>query len=1091
MSAEHSPNRSSEEEPQSADPAEDSLGDTQPSKPTKLKNKYGSGKAEAESPEPKSKIDPEEGFTPAPPPLGETPVTESPILDESGMPLPQRVPERDVDATQVVGSAFFQAPTKESPSSKVGGVESRSAVLMKRFYGMGCLVRGLIFSAFAGLILAILGTSFALYEYSAIASTLPNVDGLRERASQFETTRILDSDGRLLYEILDPNAGRRTYVPLDEISPHMLAATISIEDKDFYEHPGFSAIAIFRAFYQNFTNGEVVSGASTVTQQLARILLLSPEEAGDRTYLRKVREAILATEITRRYSKDEILELYLNEIYFGNLSYGVQAAAETYFGVAAKDLNLAQASFIAGLPQAPSVYDVYSNPAATLVRQQQVLNAMNNLSQEEGCIYVSTQSERVCVDLEMAAEAAVHLLDFEFEEPDFSIRYPHWVHYIRTLLEQQFDPQTIYRSGFTVYTSIDSDLQNIAEQMIADGLIDLSDRDAHNGALVAIRPSDGAILAMVGSADFYNDDIDGQVNMAVSPRQPGSSIKPLTYTLAFENGWTPSTLIWDVESEFPPSGNIDDPRDPYIPENYDDSFHGPVTLRSALANSYNIPAVKALDFVGIYDDPETEVEEGLVGFAHRMGISDLNEADYGLSLTLGGGEVKLLDLTNAYAIFASGGQKVSPVAITRIEDSSGELVFEAPDPTNEQVIRPEHAFLISSILSDHQARIPSFGRNSILNLPFSAAAKTGTTNDFRDSWTVGFTPDLAVGIWVGNADFTPMDEVSGLRGAAPIWVAYMQAAVEQLSGVNPPSFAPPEGITEHIICEVSGASPSEWCPEEKRDFFAADQPPLPPEEDLWQELDISTWNEKIANELCADGTEEEFAMNVSDPWAIEWLTESNDGRAWAEENGFEDPIFFTPQDECEDSDSIATLKIISPSDADTLRNESVQIRIQADASQHFDEYVLEFAYGDKPDPWDWEELQSSDDPIAEAENVYTWQLKDLRRGTLSLRLIMYSTQNTFAEEIILLNIQVPTPTPLPTNTPTNTLVPSNTPSSSPTWTPTESLTASPSATASETLAALATFTPTELATSTETSLPSPSATLTASPTPTITPSPTP
>ncbi|MEK6222986.1 MAG: transglycosylase domain-containing protein, partial [Chloroflexota bacterium] len=454
-----------------------------------------------------------------------------------------------------------------------------------------------------------------------------------------------------------------------------------------------------RAFWVNLASGETISGASTITQQLVRAILLEPEEAGQRTYRRKIREALLAIEVTRRYSKDEILELYLNEIYFGNLAYGVEAAAQTYFGVSAERLTLAQASFLAGLPQAPAVYDVYTNPDVTFLRQQDVLRLMYESSTSQACIYVSNSQTPICINLDTAASAAYELTDFEFKAPDVEIRYPHWVTYIRSLLEEQYDPQTIYRSGFVVETTLDPGLQDQAQAAVQTHLQDLEGRNVQSGAVVAIKPSTGEILVMVGSADFYKDDIDGQINMAVIPRQPGSSIKPFTYTAAFEKGWTPATLIWDVDSEFPPSGNLDDTRDPYVPVNYDEREHGPVTVRTALSNSYNIPAVKTLQFVGIYDNPDTPDEDGLIEMAHRLGITTLNEDFYGLSLTLGGGEVTLLDMTSAYSVFANSGRKVPPVAITKITDFAGNVIFEYEAPPAKEVIRPEHAFLISSILS--------------------------------------------------------------------------------------------------------------------------------------------------------------------------------------------------------------------------------------------------------------------------------------------------------------------------------------------------------------------------------------------------------
>lgn len=320
---------------------------------------------------------------------------------------------------------------------------------------MGCIMRMFILALLAEIILLIAGGSFILYQYYNIAATLPSVADLQQRASTFETTRIFDRNDDQLYEILDPTAGRRTFTPLSKISPIMVAATIATEDKSFYSHPGFDWTAIVRAFWQNIRKGETVSGASTITQQLARNLLLSPEERTEQSYMRKVREALLAAEITRKYTKDQILELYLNEFYYGNLAYGVEAASETYFNVTADKLDLAQGSFLAGLPQSPSIYDVYHNREATRNRQKQVLTLMYEASNEQGCIFVSNSPERVCVDANEAVVAYTALENYEFNPPEVQMRYPHWVNYVRSILKSQFDAQTIYRSGFTVYTTLD------------------------------------------------------------------------------------------------------------------------------------------------------------------------------------------------------------------------------------------------------------------------------------------------------------------------------------------------------------------------------------------------------------------------------------------------------------------------------------------------------------------------------------------------------------------------------------------------------------------------------------------------------------
>jgi penicillin-binding protein 1C len=918
------------------------------------------------------------------------------------------------------------------------------------------LLRLSISGLFVLVVIGLCLSSYLFLQYNRIKRGLPDVTTLRQKASQFETTRIFDRNGNLLYEILDPNAGRRTYVTLDKISPYMLAATIATEDKEFYSHPGFDVFAIARAFWQNYQSGETVSGASTITQQLARNLLFTPEERSLRTYDRKMREAILAAELTRVYSKDEILELYVNENYYGNLAYGVEAAAETYFGITADQLDLAQASFLAGLPQAPAVYDVYTNRELAFERHQAVLELMYLASLEDGCIFVSNSPQPVCVDPVSAVSAANELKDYNFRPPEVQMRYPHWVTFIRTLLEAQYDPQTIYRSGFSVYTTLDPTLQDQAQRIVSEQVARLADRHATNGALVAIRPATGEVLALVGSADFYNEAISGQVNMALSPRQPGSSIKPVTYVAAFEKGWTPATLIWDVPSEFTPSGKPDDPGPIYKPVNYDDRFHGPVTLRSALANSYNVPAVKALNFVNIYDDPNTPAQDGFIAMARRLGITTLMRPDYGLSLTLGGGEVTLLELTSAYAVFANSGRRIPPVAITRVLDHEGNVVYQYQPPAGEQIIRPEHAFLISSILSDNQARTPAFGADSILRLPFQAAAKTGTTNDFRDNWTLGYTPDVAVGAWIGNADYTPMQNISGIAGAAPIWNEFMQIAITQLTAGLPTPFTRPPGVVEKVICAVSGAEPSQWCPRQTTELFAADQPPLPKEQDLWQEVIVDTWTGLKASAACADFTDERNVVNVTDPWAKKWLLENPQGQDWAEEMDFDEPITFTPERECKAEDPRPKLAFAEPVNGATILTSPLNILVIADASRNFRNFDLEYGVGE--DPVDWNRLERRDSPVPQAAKIYEWDLTSITRGVISLRLNMRSTVDTFARLRIRINIQVPTPTPTPTSsatptfTPTLTPTPTNTPTitPTPTDTPTPTETSTPTPTATET-----------------------------------------
>jgi penicillin-binding protein 1C len=991
----------------------------------------------------------------------------SPIqLDKDNMPLPRRVNETDMEGTRVSTIAYepTSRPRNGTPITRLPPNPPLNPPLQPPYqpppparpttwnpsYG-GCLVRVLVVMLFSIVILLLMGGTALLFSYYSIARTLPSVEDLQTRASQFETTRILDRNGNSLYEILDPNAGRRTYVPLEQISPVLIAATIATEDQEFYNHPGFDPAAILRALWQNYrTNGQG-GGASTITQQLARALLLSPEERAERTYSRKAREIILAAEITRRYSKDDILELYLNEIYYGNLAYGIEAASETYFAKTANQLTLSEASFLAGLPQSPSVYDVYTNRDITLERQQQVLVLMFGLSQSKGCIKVNTSEVPICVDELAAANAANEMKSYVFNPPNINTRYPHWVNYIREQLEAQYGAQTIYRSGFVVYTTLDPTLQDQAQALVTDQLSQLAANNAHNGALVSIRPSTGEILAMVGSPDFYNEAISGQINMANSPtRQPGSSIKPINYVAAFEKGWTPATLIWDVPSEFPPSGDPNDTREPYRPVNYDGRFHGPVTVRTALSNSLNVPAVKTLNFVRVYDDPSTPQKDGMVAMAERLGITSLTRPDYGLALTLGGGDVSLLDMTSAFSVFANYGKRVPPVAILKIVDFQGNVVYEYKPSEPQQVIRAEHAFLISSILSDNEARSWMFGRNSVLNLPFQVAAKTGTTNDFRDNWTLGYTPDLVTGVWVGNADYTPMVNTTGLTGAAPIWSSFMNFAVPYVTNNAPTPFTVPPGIVQMVICATSGTEPSNGCRGgERTEYFASDQPPLPKSQDLIRRVNVDTWTGLLAGDACKDFAKDDLVMNVSDKFAREWLR-SGEGRDWLESHDMPRNPTFISDRECNASDPHPVLEFQNPQNGSTVTETILPVSGVIDVKNGgFTGWRLEYGAGN--DPGEWTVLVEGNSSFPQPGLIYTWDLTAVPANQITLRLYLMNGEDGYAERRVTFNISLPTPTASPSPSPTAIpptafptdtsipviITPTDTPTAFPSETPTE------------------------------------------------------
>ena len=635
--------------------------------------------------------------------------------------------------------------------------------------------------------------------FAWLIAGLPSFHDLHGQAIA-PTTKIYDRHGNILYEIIDPHFGKHTPLPLDEIPLHLRQATIATEDANFYTNPGVDLRAILRAFIINLRGGEVLSGGSTITQQLARNLLLSPEERFERTLTRKLRESILAWHLARTYSKDEILALYLNESYYGNLAYGVEAAAQAYFGKSVDELDLAECALLAGLPQSPAIYNPLENPQAARERQAVVLELMVKNG------YVDNEAAR------LAKEEQLH-----FAAVPFPIRAPHFVMYVWGLLEKRFGPEELYRGGLEVYTTLDLDMQEAAQSIARRRLAILADRprrdlpdpNVHNAALVALDPDTGEILTMLGSPDYFDPEIDGAVNCSLAPRQPGSSIKPITYAAAFAQDYTPATMILDVRTAFTTREG-----EPYAPLNYDLTFHGPVLARQALASSYNLPAVKVLDYVGL---------DKMTALARNMGITTFDDSErFGLSLTLGGGEVRLLELTAAYAAFANGGHKVEPVAILRVEDSQDRILYERKPRQGERVLDERIAYLMTDILSDDLARMPAFGEGSVLKLSRPAAVKTGTTTDWRDNWTIGYSPSLVVGVWAGNADNSPMRDVSGVTGAAPIWHDFME---EVLEARQIEEFVEPAGLTHVEVCALSGQLPNSYCPHRRTELFIAGTEP--------------------------------------------------------------------------------------------------------------------------------------------------------------------------------------------------------------------------------------------------------------------------
>lgn len=643
--------------------------------------------------------------------------------------------------------------------------------------------------------------------YQWLLNGLPSPESLGRHLAT-PSVRITDRNGRLLYEALPQEGGRHTVVPLDSIPLTLQQATIATEDANFYHNPGVDLSGILRAAWIDLRGGEAVAGGSTITQQVARTLLMSPEERGERTLRRKLREVILAWQITRRYSKSEILGFYLNQMYYGAMTYGVEAAAETYFGKPVSDLDLAECAMLAGLTQSPGIYNPFSDLETARSRQQIVLGLMHKAG------YITTEQQQ------LAAAEPLNLAS----QP-YPLQAPHFVMMVRARLDQLFTSNDIFASGgLTVRTTLDLSWQQEAEQAIEQQLERLRHdpkdpigHNVNNAALVALDPHSGDILAMVGSPDYFDAEHAGAINMTLSPRQPGSALKPLIYADAFDpsrpNPWTPATMMLDVRTSFAThEGRA------YVPENYDGLEHGPVLVREALASSLNIPAVIALNHLGLPD---------LFAFAGRLGITTLGDPNHAdLSIALGGGEVRLLDLTAAYGAFASSGFKVDPVAILDVTGNDGRRLYTAPSKKPERVLDERVAWLISDILSDDAARMLGFGANSVLRLDRPAAVKTGTTTNFHDNWTVGYTPDLVVGVWAGNTSHNAMRNVTGLTGAAPIWHQFMRAV---LAGRPETAFTRPAGIVQAEVCRLSGLLPTPACPYQKQEWFIDGTQPKEPD----------------------------------------------------------------------------------------------------------------------------------------------------------------------------------------------------------------------------------------------------------------------
>jgi 1A family penicillin-binding protein len=623
---------------------------------------------------------------------------------------------------------------------------------------------------------------------------LPSPNHLITRPSPL-TTKIYDRNGELLYKIYRNE--NRTLVPLNELPQHLIEATLAIEDKEFYQHKGLSIKGIIRAIEHNLSNPKQTKiGGSTITQQLVKNALLTPKK----TWRRKIREALLAILVETRFSKNEILQMYFNEVPYGGTAYGIEEAAQKYFQKSATGLTLPESALLAGLTRAPTKYSPFgAYPEKAKQRQKQVIQEMLKAG------YLSPQQ----------AEQAINQ-KLRFAHQGNGIKAPHFVFYVKNLLAEKYGQAVVEQGGLEVTTSLDWQLQQKAKQTVDQELNKLQRLRVGNGAVLIINPQNGEILAMVGSKDYWNFANDGNVNVTLRPRQPGSAIKPINYAVALQMGYTPATILSDTPITYRLPG-----RKPYSPKNYDNQFHGRLPLRTALASSLNVPAVKVLSSYGV---------NKMANMGQELGITTWDDPSrFGLSLTLGAVEVKMIDLAQAYATFANYGKKVDINPILKIKDQKGGVLYTNPCLKNgtcphEEVLGSGIAFLINDILADNQARSLAFGRNSLLKIPnHQVAVKTGTSNNIRDNWCYGYTENILVGAWVGNNDNSPMSQVaSGVTGATPIW---HNLITDFLKDKPKHTWTKPDDIIEEKICRTTGTLPCKNCPYVDKEYFLTGSQP--------------------------------------------------------------------------------------------------------------------------------------------------------------------------------------------------------------------------------------------------------------------------
>lgn len=955
------------------------------------------------------------------------------------------MPSPAVEEYDRVESPYDQPPeydyadAAQSPYYQQAQAERRTSLLRIATLGAVALLA-------CGLITGIVGFIGINSWYNSVVSPYESaIAGLADYRPDFQTVRILDANGDEITTLNSQEGGARTPINLNEMSPYALHAVISTENSTFYEDPGFSFGRIVGAFFQNIGQGEIVSGASTITQQIARNLILRDTAI---TANRKVSEILIANEIARQYDKNFILQLYMNEVFFGNQSYGIEEAAQFYFDIPASELNLAQSAMLAGIISAPAANDPVVNREAAFRAAENTMRLMVEAgclqfqhgewaqTGEPFCVTEDTRIEyqgqtapliRINNDGSIGGVASLQYAQDVIAETytprNVTIRYPHFVNYVQALVDLQFGSGVMFQRGFTIRTTLLPRIQDTAETTLEQQVNVLTNNGVTTGAIMVTDPNTGAIRAMVGSPDFNDDSIAGQVDNTRTLQQPGSSIKPIVYTAALEGGpngyLTPVSILWNVPSAYQiPGGGT------YRPVNFRDNqaLEGPITVRSALQNSQNIPAVKAFDFIGVDKFVET---------AERMQLQFDERTQFGLPSALGANDVRLIDMMKAYGILANEGRYAPIYAIESITEhinGTESPVALEPRPEPVQVISPQIAYIMQNILSDDNARREEFGVGSALTLLNAGvpevqnvvSAKTGTSNDARDLWTIGFTDVAVVGVWLGTWDNAPTSGVTGFTAAAPVWNRVMQAAIQ---GRNITRYTNPGGVVQSTVCLDTGTLAGDDCARRANDIFLQTQPPPPPDQGIVVTIPIDAWTGLRANQYCQENVEMRSYANIEDPFALQWINSDPQGQQYAQRVGLPQPLQAPPEGECTQGMVLPSVRITYPGNGQTV-DETITINGQV-TGPDFNRYELAY----RPAGTEQEFIQIGNPSTQEVPQagspLGTWDTTIVNNGTYTLRLAAFSNNGGAIYRTVDVNVQnvLPTATPTPTQQPTQFVPP--------------------------------------------------------------------